>query len=172
MDEIWKDIIGYEGRYKVSNLGKVQSLLNTRNFPNKEIKLLSTHLNHKGYPVVTLIANCKYKGKSIHRLVAIHFIDNPDNLPEVNHIDGNKENNIYTNLEWSTGIDNMRHAFNNNLFKRGGKKVLMYKISGEFIGEFSILSDIARRYGVETTNIGRVLDGRYKQANGYIFKYK
>ena len=172
IEECWKSIKDFEGKYEVSNTGKVRSLLNTRQNKNKIPKLLSNYLSHKGYPIVTLIENCKYKGKSIHRLVAEAFINNPNNLPPVNHIDGNKLNNFYTNLEWISNADNIRHAFKNGLFKRGGKVVLMFKLDGEFMGEFDILTDITRKFGVETGNIVKVLNGSYKQANGYIFKYK
>jgi hypothetical protein len=172
MEEVWKGIIGFEERYEVSNLGRVRSLLNTRQNKNVSSKILKINLNHKGYPIVTLVKNCKYKGKSIHRLVAEAFIENPNNLPHVNHIDGNKLNNNVSNLEWISNTDNIRHAFRNGLFKRGGKIVLMYSLSGEFMGEFDILSDVTKKFGVESGNITRVLDGRYKQANGYIFKYK
>ena len=89
MKEIWKDIQGYEGKYKVSNLGNVKSLNYNR---TKKEHILKTRLCG-GYLYVVLSKNCICKNWSIHRLVATAFINNPDNLPQVNHIDENKTNN-------------------------------------------------------------------------------
>ena len=107
--EIWRDIQGYEGIYKISNLGRVKSLNRIdslgRNVPEK-IKAIVD--NGNGYKVVNLKRNGKQKLFTIHRLVAKAFIPNPDNLPCVNHKDENKANNYANNLEWCT------HEYNNN----------------------------------------------------------
>lgn len=120
--EIWKDVIGYEGLYIISNLSNIKTIARSVNNRNnskrfkKEITIKHS-INKKGYCCVTFYKNNIRKGFRVHRLVAIHFIPNPLNLPEVNHLDGNKLNNIDTNLEWSTHLDNVKHAWENNLSK-------------------------------------------------------
>lgn len=99
MKEIWKEIEDYEGEYEVSNLGNVRSLNYRR---SGEIKLLKQYTDKKGYKYVRLSKNGKGKIYKIHRLVAMAFIPNPDNLPIVNHIDECKSNNMVSNLEWCT----------------------------------------------------------------------
>lgn len=96
MQEIWKDVVGFEGYYKVSNLGNVLSL--RRKYSGEH--LMSPSLDSLGYAVVCLRKN-GYKGnKKVHRLVAEAFIPNTDNLPQINHKDENKANNRVDNLEW------------------------------------------------------------------------
>lgn len=116
--EEWKDIQGYEGLYQVSNLGRVKSLyrLNSRGQKIKG-KILKYSINPKGYAIVILCKNGITKTISVHRLVAIHFIENPNNLNVINHIDGNKINNNITNLEWCTQSENVKHAYRTGLAK-------------------------------------------------------
>jgi hypothetical protein len=102
--EIWKDIKGYESRYKISNLGRVKSLLSN--------KILTNNLGSAGYYQVSLYKDDKGKSTTIHRLISIHFIDNPLNKPCVNHIDSNRKNNNIENLEWCTQGENLQHARN------------------------------------------------------------
>jgi hypothetical protein len=114
MEEIWKDIEGYEGVYQVSNLGRVKSL---KYGIKSRIKILSGAISSNGYFYVALYKNKKIVKISIHRLVAITFINNPEQKEQVNHIDGNKTNNFYNNLEWATRSENMKHAFKTGLNK-------------------------------------------------------
>lgn len=104
MKEVWKDIQGYEGLYQVSNLGRVRHLPYTIKWGGKlehrPLKESNQHKNTGGYCIVVLSKNSKSKQFLIHRLVAQAFIPNPDNLPEVNHIDEDKTNNKVDNLEW------------------------------------------------------------------------
>lgn len=101
--EIWKDVKGYEGLYQISNMGRVWSV-------RKQNYLRPYEAN--GYLKVSLIAkNGKLKREYVHRLVALAFIDNPDNLPVVNHKDGNKNNNDVNNLEWVTRSYNVYHSY-------------------------------------------------------------
>lgn len=115
MKEIWKDIVGYEGYYQVSNLGRIKSLDRTvtRNDGVKQFKkgIIKTPKNSTdGYDLITLSKNGENKTQGIHIIVAKHFIPNPDNLPEVNHKDFNRKNNRVDNLEWSTHQDNIKHS--------------------------------------------------------------
>lgn len=108
MNEIWKEIKGFEGLYEISNFGRV------RNFKTK--KLMKDTLKKSGYHEIRLSKNKKRYNCSIHRLVAENFIPNINNLRDVNHKDGNKSNNHVSNLEWLSHKDNIRHGFNNNLY--------------------------------------------------------
>lgn len=124
--EIWKDIDGYEGRYQVSNMGRVRSLPKVvqmgnlkRVYDEKILKPIDTKsYTSRGYVRVHIgKGSGKRELKSIHRLVATAFIPNPQNLPQVNHINGNKQDNRAENLEWCTPQYNTRHALNNGLKK-------------------------------------------------------
>ena len=108
MQEIWKDVKGFEGKYKVSNLGNIYSI-------KKDI-IISPTYNHKGYLRVSLY-NKKQYILTIHRLVAKAFIPNPKNLPQVNHKDGNKTNNCVENLEWCDNSYNIKEAYRLGLKK-------------------------------------------------------
>ena len=109
MEEKWKDVIGFEGKYQVSNLGRVKSLSKKLGEKRKEIIMLSnvSVTRKRSYPKVNLGRN---NCRTVHRLVASAFIPNPENKQTVNHIDGNKLNNKLSNLEWSTFRENNQHA--------------------------------------------------------------
>ena len=108
MEEIWKPVIGYEGLYEVSNLGRVRSIDRLVKYSNGQIhlhkgRMLSPGLVHKlGYLQVALCNNGKIKHKMVYRLIAEAFLPNPDNLPQVNHKDENPFNKCVENLEWCT----------------------------------------------------------------------
>lgn len=127
MEEIWKDIEGYEGLYQVSNLGKVKSLDRTiitrkgyiQFFKGKMLDY-SKRKNNCGYYRVSLSG----KEYLVHQLVAKTFILNPYEKSDVNHLDGNKSNNNVENLEWCTHIENMQHAFNSGLAKTINQNIL------------------------------------------------
>lgn len=104
--EIWKDIPGYEGRYQVSNLGRVKSLDYWRTGKAQIMKAK----NHAGYCRVVLWKDGKAKEICVHRLVSLVFIPNPENKPYVNHIDGDRRNNKTENLEWVTAQENTIHS--------------------------------------------------------------
>lgn len=114
--EKWKPVVGYEGLYEVSSKGRVRSVdrvLIDRIGREKLFRgqSIATHLNKYGYPICKLWMGSKGKTSTIHRLVALSFLENEDNKPQVNHIDGNKENNSIDNLEWVTNSENDIHAF-------------------------------------------------------------
>ncbi len=130
--EEWKDIEGYEGLYQVSNLGRVRSLKRTivdswctRVFKGRILKQ-TEHNGKQPYFYVTLSKNHKNRKILVHRLVAECFIDNDHNKEQVNHIDGNPQNNNVENLEWVTNAENTQHAYNTGLYVNS-KKGRWYK---------------------------------------------
>ena len=118
MEEIWKDIKGYEGLYQVSNLGRVKSLERVVDYGHMKCVRkgrIVKQFNTKDYNNVKLHKDGIRTIYLAHRLVATAFIPNPDNLPVVNHKDGDKTNNCVDNLEWCTASDNVKHAIQTGL---------------------------------------------------------
>lgn len=123
MQEIWKDIKGYEGLYRISNLGNVKSLERKVIKSNgivqiRKERIMNKRKNSDGYYVAKLNVNKMSKSINIHRLVAEAFIPNPLNLPEVNHKDYNRTNNCVDNLEWCSHIDNIKYSSNVGRYAR------------------------------------------------------
>ena len=114
-NEIWRDVVGYEGLYQVSNFGRVKS------FQKNKVKILKSNVGIGGYLRVILCKDFDKKNCFVHVLVAKAFIPNPEGKKQVNHRDGNKENNLVSNLEWMTPKENIKHAFYTGLRKSGCK---------------------------------------------------
>jgi aspartate carbamoyltransferase regulatory subunit len=202
MQEIWKDVDGYEGLYQVSNTGEVKSLGNDA---SRKEKILKNFLMPTGYYSVILCKNRKIKRFYVHRLVGLAFIPNPTNKATINHIDGKKGNNLYSNLEWCTQKENIRHAmdvlnyvpFKNVVrdyvklhaacktpealakrsktrLEKGGTAVLVYnKKTGQFVDEYKSIQQACVALNADIRNVIKCLNGiRYKSVNGYIFKKK
>lgn len=108
--EIWKDVQGYEGLYQVSNLGRVKSLI--RGYYWQKERILKPRKNHDGYLRFTLCKDGKTKTFYIHRLVAVAFIPNPENKPQIDHINAIKTDNTVNNLRWVTAKENVRNPLN------------------------------------------------------------
>ena len=159
-DEVWKDIEGYEGVYQVSTCGNIKSLAkprkngNSRCYIQKE-KLLKQSFTSTGYKKVELYKDGKRKSFKVHRLVAIAFIPNPDNKPEVNHIDGNKINNNIDNLEWVTSSENTIHAYETGLSPN--KKELDEIRIIELYNKGTSKEEISRMFDVSNVVIARIL---------------
>ena len=161
--EEWKQIEGCE-HYEVSNMGNIKNTLSG--------EILKTPLNTWGYPSVTLCGPWGRKNKAVHRLVAEAFIPNIENLPEVNHKDGNKRNNTVENLEWCTAKENVRHSVDACL-RTSLKAVDMYSLDGEYIRTFQTIAMAAKETGIVPGHISGCCKGRYgyKTAGGYVWKY-
>lgn len=163
--EIWRPIQGYEGLYEVSPLGHVRSLDRKQiDGRSRKGKLLKQAYDGCGYPRVRLYNNGN-KAYSIHRLVAMAFIPNHQNKQEVNHKDGNKQNNIVENLEWCTHAENIRHSFNVNLRNHKGENNTASKATEKQVlkiremyqnGDYK-QSQLANIYGFSTSIISRII---------------
>lgn len=174
MSEIWLPVVGYEGRYEVSNLGNVKSL----NYENKGyVKLLKPGVIKKGYLYVYLTKNGKEKRFFIHRLVAEAFIPNWFDDPQVNHIDEDKTNNNVDNLEWCDCKYNNNHGTRNNRISEkntNGKKskpVIQYTKTGEFVKEWPSIME-ADRNGFHHSVITKCCRGERQSHKGFIWRYK
>ena len=166
MNEIYKDIQGYEGKYQVSNLGNVKSL--HYNNTNKE-KVLKTVLHKDGYLFVSLGYG---KTRAIHRLVAETFLPNPDNMPVVNHKDENKQNNSVDNLEWCSYEYNSNYGTNaERIAKNESKPINQYDLQGNFIKSWNSGTEIKRTLGYSNGNICNCCRGKQKTAYGYKWQY-
>lgn len=154
--EIYKDIQGYEELYKISNHGNVKSLIS-----NKILKLTK---DKDGYLNVTLHKQGKVKTYKIHRLVTQAFIENPNNLPQVNHKDEDKTNNHVTNLEWCTNEYNSNYGTRN---QRMSKQVMC--LETEKI--YSSTMEVERQLGFAQSHISMCCRGKQKTCGGYTWKY-
>lgn len=179
MAEIWKPVSGYEGFYEVSDCGRVRSVERTvrssRGNATKRSpsKILKQVLLKSGYLTVEL---CKYgirKKKLVHRLVAESFLDNPNNLPQVNHKDENKSNNVIDNLEWCSLVYNNNYGTIN---ERRGKSIAKAKCKpvaqikdGLVIKVFP--STISARHIADPSHIGACALGKRLSAGGYLWQY-
>lgn len=185
--EEWKDIPGYLGYYKISNLGRVKSLERTivyppsKYYPNGRTRVLKEKImtpcvDKKGYLFVQLFINGKFRSKKIHRLVAEAFIPNINNLPQVNHKDENKKNNSFSNLEWCTLIYNVNYGtgkYRKTLNKR--IPVVQYSLDGELIREYESATAATKILNIKQGNAKNILQtcrGVYKSFHGYIWKFK
>lgn len=178
-NEIWKDVLEYEGLYHISNLGRIRSL-NYNNTTQIKIRKLDV----RGMYLAICLCRHNIKTKySVHRLVAINFIENPQNKPEVNHIDGNKMNNHVDNLEWVTTSENRHHAFNTGLQKSAkywtgrfgkdhnlSKEVNQYDKNGVFVNKFYSTCEAKRLTGINQSNISACVLHKRKSAGGFIWQ--
>ena len=171
MEEVWKDIDGFDGIYQVSNLGEVKSLISN--------KILSPSKKRNGYLQVTLFKEGDRKYCLIHRLVAIAFIDNPFDLPQVNHIDECKTNNCVWNLEWcsekyntnfGTGIERQVNK-RKDKFKLGNNKRALKCRCIETNIEYECIKSASEATGITEGNISRCCRGIRKSAGGYHWEY-
>ena len=167
MDEIWKDIEGYEGLYQISNKGRVKSL----KYGKERIR--TPVITNDGYLNVILYKNTTAQHRLIHRLVAEAFIPNQDNLPEINHRDENKKNNCVENLEWCDRGYNVNYGTRNErITGRPSIAILQYSKSREFIKEWQSSREVERVLGIDNSNITKCCKGKRKYAGSFIWRYK
>lgn len=169
MTEIWKDVVGYEGLYMVSNIGNVKSL--NYNKTNQE-KIMNQPIIAR-YRNVHLSKNGMSKYIKVHRLVANAFVENPYNYPIVNHKDEDSLNNVYTNLEWCTIKYNNSYGTRlDRVAQKNKKAVLQYDLNGNFLKEWASASDVQKKLGYKRTNITNCCNGKQKTSNGFVWRYK
>lgn len=162
MQEIWKEIKNNK-EYFVSNYGNIRH----------NNKILKGWIQNTGYRTVAL----HEKKYSVHRLVAQAFIPNPEDKPQVNHIDGNKLNNKANNLEWVTSKENVKHAWDNGLStgsygnKNRSKAIMQMNKDGEIINFFVDSIEASKKVNICSRNIRKVCNGERKTAGGYIWRY-
>lgn len=190
MEEIWKDIVGYEGLYQVSNLGNVKSL----NYSGRKgvEKVLTPKKNSYGRLWVILHKHGKGKPMQIHRLVAMMFIPNPDNLPQINHKDENPQNNNLENLEWCTLHYNLMYTYERHpekyhvkeitpgkwhyVGKRKNKRLKampidQYDLDGNLIKQWANSRTILNETGMSDWSISQCCRGKRKTAYGFRWQY-
>lgn len=190
MEEIWKNVEGYNGRYQISNQGRVKSVArySCQNHYLSE-KILSIDHDGSGYPNVMLYIDGKRKHEKIHRLVAKAFVENPRNLKEVDHIDTNKDNNVYTNLRWVTHSENHLNPltvarkrqymtgfkFSAEKIKKQCVPIGVYKddVLQHVFDSYTALDTQSKDvFGVRLWNVyaRRVVNGEMDSYHGYTFK--
>lgn len=163
---IWKNL---DNVYKVSEYGDIKSVDRYVKQKNRTYWVKGKELNHNidsgGYHRVGLSLNGKRKYESVHRLVGKLFVENRDNKPEINHIDGNKSNNHYSNLEWSTRSENIKHAVDNDLMthlvensKVQRKPVFKIDADGnEF--HYNSLAEASKQDGISISYLSQIVNG-------------
>lgn len=182
-EEIWKDIPGYQGRYQVSNLGRIKSLnmlVGTKGGKKavRKGRILIPVVNKDGYHIVCLCDGRIKKGIRVHRIVAFVFVPNPFGYNIVNHKDRNPANNAASNLEWcdaayNVTYDGARRRSSETRYKnkKGFKPVLQYDMRGNFIAIFESTASAAKATGCYQGAISNNCVGRAKSAGGYRWAY-
>ena len=171
--EIWKDIKGYEGLYKISNLGRVKSLARKKKhiwgstgkeYETTAYERILNPSDCKGYNTIGLTTNKKLRRFRVARLVAIHFIPNPENKPTVNHIKGNeKKNDRVDNLEWATHKEQAEHIIKNNLrpSKTGADNPTSKEVICSKSGyKFASVREASKEVGYSECHLSQMLNGK------------
>jgi NUMOD4 motif len=182
-NEIWKDVKGYEGKYMISNLGRVKSLKRQTSggvwYPERILKQMP-ELKHKAYYLVVSLHNGGLKRKKVHQLVGIAFIPNPKNKKTINHKWGNTLDNRASELEWNTQSENALHAF--RVLGRKPNKTGLGKFGKLHPGAkkikcitngmtFDCATDAARHFKIDISLISMVCNGKLQKTHGLSFKY-
>ena len=163
--EVWKPVVGYEGLYEVSNIGRVRSI---NYHKSGKAKVMSPSFNTWGYLIVDLRKNNKRHSYAVHRLVAFAFIPNPDNFPEINHKNEIKTDNNVENLEWCTRKYNINYG---TAIKRRSKPIVQLDNNGNVVGKWESGLSASRYYKICKSNIYNCLHGKQKTSKGFVWKY-
>ena len=169
MEEEWRDVVGYEGKYQISSLGRVRSLDYRR---TGRTQVLKPGTVRNGYLFVVLYNDGKTKNFYIHRLVAEAFIPNPNGFPEVNHIDEKKANNCVDNLEWCTAKDNINYG--TGIARHAAalsRPVQQFSKDGRLITVWPSTHEAERQTGVNQSIICKCCNGKRHTAGGYKWCY-
>ena len=164
-NEIWKDIYGYEGRYLVSNIGRIKSIRK-----GKET-IIALHSDSDGYLITHLSKDGKRKNVRVHRVVAEAFIHNPCNLPQINHKDEDKTNNAVWNLEWCDCAYNINYGARNREVSVKLQKQVTQSSGGKIIKRWGSLSEIGSSLGFDISNISKCCRGIIKKAYGFTWQF-
>ena len=165
MNEIWKSVVGYEGIYEVSTLGRIR----------RDGRILKGNINSHGYISVGLCKHGKRKNVNVHRLVAQTFIPNPENKPWIDHKDTNRINNAVYNLKWCTYSENSRNPITlekNQVLNNGGNHPKSKKVTClETLEEFDYVRGVEKELGLDHSAVSACCRRRYKQIHGLTFRY-
>lgn len=178
VNEEWRDIEGYKGLYKISNLGNIIS------FYGKYKKQLKKHYNKSGYQIAILIKDGKYKTHYVHRLVAQAFIPNTENKPCIDHINTDRTDNRVENLRWVTQKENCNnpktitaYSCNNNMLGKVGKTnhlskpIIQLNTYDELVKKWDCVNDVVRELGFCHSHISKCCKEKVKLAYGYKWGY-
>ena len=171
-NEVWKDITNYEGLYQISNLGRIKSLKRYEKCGEKLRIRNERFLKQRktmGYFYVILCKNGKSKTYRTHKLVAKEFVSNPLNFLQVNHIDGNKENNFANNLEWCTCKYNIQEAYRLKLCKT--KKIKQYDLKGNYIKTWESIASASKELGLDASAITKCCKKKRNKCGNYFWQY-
>lgn len=174
-EEIWEPVVGYEGKYEVSDLGRVRSVDRHVFQQGKSVfyngVIMTPSVNNSGYLTIRLSRNNKKKGLLIHRIVAEAFLENPNGLPCVNHKDENKLNNNLQNLEWCTMSYNVNYGTATiRRARKMGNKIAQYNLKGNLVATYYSSGDAERNTGIAKSAIKDCANGKTSTSGGYIWK--
>ena len=162
--ETFVKIEGFE-KYEVSNLGKVRNI--------KSGRILKPYLTKKGYLMHLLYENNKQNHLLLHRIIATAFIDNPEEKPQVNHIDENKLNNDLSNLEWCTERENAIHGTRTKrVAEKLSQKVIQLDLNDNILNVFKSMRQAERETGIDATSISACCNGKRKSAGRFKWRKK
>jgi len=188
--EEWRDVVGYEGLYMVSNLGRLKSMPKKKGYAKITSEfLLKISIDKGGYEAIGLLSDGKPYRTGVHRIVAIAFIENPDMKPQVDHVNTVRTENMVSNLRWVTYKENnnnpltILHASESKigekcyLFGKSGalhnksKGVAMFNLGGDYIREFGSTREAEHVTGILHQSIAKCCRGILRKSSGYIWRY-